>query len=380
MARRELKRMAGRPVYWFCILVAPLSCLVFFLTLMGRGLPTDLPVGLVDGDASSVSRQLARNLDAFQQTGITVNYVTVSDARRAMQRGEIYGFYYIPAGTSRKALRQEQASVSFYVNYSYLIAASLVFRDMKTMTELASGAVGRQVMLAKGLTASQAEALLQPIVVDVHPVSNPWLNYSVYLNNALLPGVLMLFITMVTVYSIGIEIKESTVRGWFRHAGGGIAVALAGKLLPHTLLFTFVWGLFDVVLYGWLHFPCLCGLHVMLAVSFLGVVASQGLGVLMFTLLPTLRLGLSFASLWGVVSFSIAGISFPVMAMHPVLQGLCHLFPLRHYFLLYVHFALNGYPVLDIWSHIAALVVFALLPLLAAKRLKTVLLTAKYVP
>jgi hypothetical protein len=32
--------------------------------------------------------------------------------------------------------------------------------------------------------------------------------------------------------------------------------------------------------------------------------------------LPTLRLGLSFASLWGVISFSISGFSFPVMAMN----------------------------------------------------------------
>ena len=44
--------------------------------------------------------------------------------------------------------------------------------------------------------------------------------------------------------------------------------------------------------------------------------------------LTTLRLGLSFASLWGVISFSISGFSFPVMAMNPVLQALSNLFPL----------------------------------------------------
>lgn len=372
--------MAGRPVYWFCGIAAPLLCLVFFLSLMGSGLPTDLPVGLVDGDASTVSRQLARNLDAFQQTAVVARYASVPEARRAVQRGEIYGFYYIPERTSRKTSRQEQASVSFYINYSYLIAGSLAFRDMKTMSELASGAATRQVMLARGITEEQAAGLLQPIVVDVHPLGNPWLNYSVYLCNALLPGVLMLFVTMITVYSIGIEIKEDTAHEWLRTAGGGFAAALAGKLLPQTLLFALVWGAFDVVLYGWLRFPCLCGLPVMLALSFLGVLASQGLGVLMFSLLPTLRLGLSFASLWGVVSFSISGLSFPVMAMHPVLQGLCNLFPLRHYFLLYVHFALNGYPAADIWPHLAALALFALLPLFAMGRLRNVSLTAKYEP
>lgn len=380
VARREVRRLASQPIYWFCMLAAPVLCLVFFLTLMGSGLPTNLPLGLVDDDGSATSRQLARNLDAFQQSDIVARYPTVSEARKAMQRGEIYGFYYIPEGTSRKALRQEQATVSFYMNYSYLIAGSLVFRDMKTMSELASGAAVQQVMLARGATEAQAMALLQPIVVDTHPISNPWLNYSVYLSNTLLPGVLMLFITMVTVYSIGIEVKDGTAREWLAEGGFSLTQSLAGKLLPQTVAFVLLWGLVDVVLYAWLRFPCLCGLPVMLGVSALGVVAAQGLGVFMFAALPTLRLGLSFASLWGVISFSISGMSFPVMAMHPVLQGLCNLFPLRHYFLLYVNFALNGYDAADIWPNLVGLAAFALLPLVVGWHLKQTLLTVKYIP
>lgn len=380
VARREVKRLASHPIYWFCMLAAPLLCLVFFLTLMGSGLPTNLPLGLVDDDGSTTSRQLARNLDAFQQSDIVAQFPTVSEARKAMQRGEIYGFYYIPEGTSRKALRQEQATVSFYMNYSYLIAGSLVFRDMKTMSELASGAAVQQVMLARGATEAQAMALLQPIVVDTHPISNPWLNYSVYLSNTLLPGVLMLFITMVTVYSIGIEVKEGTAREWLATGGFSLTQSLVGKLLPQTVAFVLLWGLVDVVLYAWLRFPCLCGLPVMLGVSALGVVAAQGLGVFMFAALPTLRLGLSFASLWGVISFSISGMSFPVMAMHPILQGLCNLFPLRHYFLLYVNFALNGYGAADIWPNLVGLTAFALLPLAVGWHLKRTLLTVKYIP
>lgn len=380
VARREVRRLASHPIYWFCMLAAPLLCLVFFLTLMGSGLPTNLPLGLVDDDGSATSRQLARNLDAFQQSDIVAQFPTVSEARKAMQRGEIYGFYYIPEGTSRKALRQEQATVSFYMNYSYLIAGSLVFRDMKTMSELASGAAVQQVMLARGATEAQAMALLQPIVVDTHPISNPWLNYSVYLSNTLLPGVLMLFITMVTVYSIGIEVKEGTAREWLATGGFSLTQSLVGKLLPQTVAFVLLWGLVDVVLYAWLRFPCLCGLPVMLGVSALGVVAAQGLGVFMFAALPTLRLGLSFASLWGVISFSISGMSFPVMAMHPILQGLCNLFPLRHYFLLYVNFALNGYGAADIWPNLVGLAAFALLPLAVGWHLKRTLLTVKYIP
>lgn len=380
IAIREIRIMVSRPIYGFAMVLAPLFCFYFLTSLMGSGLPTELPLGLVDNDGTSTTRSLARNLDAFQQTSIVQQYANVSEARSALQRGEIYGFYYIPKETTRKAQRQEIPTVSFYSNYSYLVAASLLYRDMRMVSELAGGAATRSVLYAKGATEGQAMAYLQPIVIDTHPIGNPWLNYAVYLCNILLPGILSLFIFMVTVYSIGTEIKRGTARQWLSLARGNILRALVGKLLPQWIVFLLMSALLAVYLYGYLHFPCLCGIPTMLFVLLLFVTASQGLGVLMITFLPTLRLGLSFASLWGVVSFSISGMSFPIMSMHPVLQGACLLFPLRHYFLLYVNCALHGYPLFNAMPYVIGLCCFSLLPLLLSGRLRFVLLTHKYVP
>ncbi len=380
IARRELRRMASKPIYWFCMIAAPLFCFVFFTSLMAEGLPTDMPLGLVDNDNTTTSRSLARNLDAFEMTSIKEQYANVTEAREAVQRGDIYGFYYIPKGTTRKAQRQELPVVSFYTNYSYLVAGSLLYRDMRTMSELASGAASRTVLYAKGATERQAMAFLQPIVIDSHAINNPWLNYNVYLSNVILPGLLMLFIFMVTVFSIGTEVKHNTVHDWLIMARGSMFHALAGKLLPQTLIFFLIGIAFAIGLYGVLHFPCHCGLPTMLLVMFLGIIGAQGLGVFMFAMLPTLRLSLSFASLWGVISFSICGMSYPVMAMHPTLQGLSYLFPLRHYFLLYVNCALDGYPLMNAAPYVVGLLLFAMLPLLLLRRLKKMLLVVPYIP
>lgn len=380
IARRELRRMASKPIYWFCMIAAPLFCFVFFTSLMAEGLPTDMPLGLVDNDNTTTSRSLARNLDAFEMTNIKEQYANVTEAREAVQRGDIYGFYYIPKGTTRKAQRQELPVVSFYTNYSYLVAGSLLYRDMRTMSELASGAASRTVLYAKGATERQAMAFLQPIVIDSHAINNPWLNYNVYLSNVILPGLLMLFIFMVTVFSIGTEVKYNTVHDWLIMARGSMFHALAGKLLPQTLIFFLIGIAFAIGLYGVLHFPCHCGLPTMLLVMFLGIIGAQGLGVFMFAMLPTLRLSLSFASLWGVISFSICGMSYPVMAMHPTLQGVSYLFPLRHYFLLYVNCALDGYPLMNAAPYVVGLLLFAMLPLLLLRRLKKMLLVVPYIP
>ena len=378
--KRECRRLVSRPLYLFCMVIAPLFCYIFFTTLMDSGLPTDMPVGAVDLDNSTSSRNILRNLDAFGQTAIVARAGSVNDARPAMQEGKIYGFFYIPKGLSADAQSQRQPKISFYTNNSYLIAGSLLFKDMKMMSELASGAVSRSVLYAKGATEDQAMGYLQPIVIDTHPIQNPWLNYSVYLCNTLVPGVLMLMIFMVTVFSIGVEIKDRTAREWLRLSNNSIYIALAGKLLPQTVVF-FIMGIFyNVYLYGFLHFPCNSGILPMLLATLCLVLASQCCGIVMIGTLPTLRLGLSFASLWGVISFSISGFSFPVMAMNPVLQALSNLFPLRHYFLIYVDQALNGYSMAYSWSNYMALLIFMLLPFFVVHRLKEALIYYKYMP
>ncbi len=158
--QRECRRLVSRPLYLFCMVIAPLFCYIFFTTLMDSGLPKDLPAGVVDMDDSSTSRNIVRNLDAFSQTGVVAHYSNVTDARIAMQEGKIYGFFYLPKGLSAEAQSQRQPTISFYTNYSYLIAGSLLFRDMKMMGELTSGAAARTTMLyAKGATENQAMAL-----------------------------------------------------------------------------------------------------------------------------------------------------------------------------------------------------------------------------
>lgn len=380
IAKREVFRLTSQPIYLFCMVIAPIFCFVFFSTLMEKGLPSNLPAGVVDLDNTATTRNIIRNLDAFQEIKIVAHYESVSQARKAIQRGEIYSFYYIPRGTTEKALANRQPKVSFYVNYSYLIAGSLLYKDQRTMSELASGAIGRATLYAKGATESQAMAFLQPIVIETHALNNPWLNYSVYLCNTLFPGLLMLLIFLTTVYALGTELKENTAGQLMKESGNSIVTALTGKLFPHTIVFFIIAVFYNVYLYGFLHYPCNSGIFPMLLAGLLLVLVSQAFGVFLFGLFGSLRLALSAASLWGVISFSISGFTFPVMAMHPTLQALANLFPLRHYFLIYVDLALNGYPLIYAWHSVVALLIFMLLPFFILKKLRTAMLHYVYIP
>ncbi len=380
IAKRELLSVATKPIYLLSMIVAPLFCYIFFTTLMWSGLPSDMPIGIVDLDNTGTTRSIIRNLDAFQNTKVIEEYSDFTQARKAMQKNEIYAFLYIPKGTTERAISGRQPKISFYTNHSYLVAGSLLYKDLRIMSELASGAITRASLRGKGVNEKQIINFIQPIVIDTHAIDNPTLNYSIYLSNSIIPGILMLMIFLTTIYSVGSELKFGTQKEWIEKSGGSIVIAVIGKLLPQTIIFFIMSLLYNVYLYSFLNFPCNSGIFAMILIGLLLVLASQGFGLFLIGLVPSLRLALSIGCLWGVLSFSISGMSFPVMAMDAPIQTLAYLFPLRSYFLLYVNFALHGYPAIYAWLPITIMLLFTILPLFILKRLKNTMLNYVYIP
>jgi ABC-2 type transport system permease protein len=380
IARREVRRFVAHPIYIFGMVVVPLFCAFFFLTLLEKGLPSDLPVAVVDLDNTSVSRNLIKQLDAFEKTRVVMKTASFAEARLEMQKRTVYGVYLIPSDFSAGATTGKQPVLSFYINASYLVPATFLFQDMKTASVLANASVGLQQGMARGHTEAQLMAELQPIVIDTHPLGNPWFNYSIYLCNTLLPGILQLMIFLITVYSLSMEIKDGTAREWLQMGGFSLTKSLLGKLLPQTLVFTIVGFTCCALMFGFNAYPLHSGWAPILTAMFLLIIASQAGGVFIVGILPIPRLGLGVASLFGVLAFSLVGLSYPVSSMHPALQACANLFPLRHYFLIYVDQALYGRGWFYSWAQYAALSGFLILPLLIGKHLKNALLYFKYIP
>ncbi len=380
VARRECGILRKNRMYLFCIVVFPVIVTIFFTSLMANGQPTDMPVGVVDLDNTPTTRTLIRKLDAFQSTEVVGHYTSVSEARSAIQRNKIYAFLYIPAGTTDALLSMRQPKISFYYSTASYTAGALLFKDLKTISTLGSASVGASVLSAKGLSERQIMSFLQPIAVDLHTVNNPMVNYSIYLNTMLIPGCLMLFIFLVTAYSLGTELKFNTAREWISTSGDNIFVALVGKMLPQTLMFLAVMYAYMFYVFGILDFPHPGGVGYVVLLGLLAVLSSQGFGIFVFGIVPSLRMSLSICCLWAVLSYSLSGTAFPLSAMDSELRAIALLFPLRHYYMIYQLNIFNGYPIDFSWPYVVALVVFAALPILVSSRIKKNVLTYQYLP
>ncbi len=380
IAKRECTILYKNRIYGFCMVVFPLLALIFFTTLMDEGLPEDMPVGVVDLDNTSTSRGLIRRLDAFQSSRVVAHYPSVATARQAIQRNEIYAFLYIPHGTTDDLLASRQPKISYYYNMASIMSGALLMKDLKTISNLGSAAVGQATMRAKGYTPQQIQAFLQPIRIDLHQIANPWTNYNLYLSTVFVPGIMMLFMFLISAYSLGMELKFGRGKEWMEKAEGNIVVAILGKFLPQALVFLVLIFFYEFYIYNIIQFPHVGNWWMIVLLAVLQVFGSIGFGIFAFGLMPSLRMSMSVCSLWAVLSFSLVGSAYPVMGMDTPLQALTWLFPLRHYYMLYQITVFNGYPLIDAWFHFVALVGFTLLPWFVIRKIKNAMLTYVYIP
>ena len=381
IALRELDIILRKNhIYGFFMVGFPLLIVLFFTTLLHDGLPHELPIGVVDQDNSATSRGLVRNLDAMQSSRVMYRFATVTEARSAMQEGKIYAYLYIPEGTASKLLSGRQPKISYYYTMTCLTAGSMASKDLKTLGMLGSAAVEQATLSAKGATPRQIKAALQPVNIDAHPIANPEGSYNYSLTTVFVPGIMMLFMALLSAYALGMELKFDTGKEWLARADGNIVVAILGKYIVHVLVFLLVIFLYQYFIFNFLHFPRTGGVWSLVRLNVLQVIASLGFGIFTFGLMPSLRMSMSISSLWSVLGLSMCGSAFPVMGMAPPLQAMSWLFPMRHYFMLYQVTVLNGFPVIDAWFHLVALIAFTLLPWLVLRKVKNAILHYVYIP
>jgi len=341
--------------------------------MMDAGLPTKIPIAVVDNDNSSTSRSLIRQLDAFPKTDIKFKSLSFKEARERMERDEIYAVLTIPKNFAADAMSGDIPKLVYYTNNAFLVSGSLLFQDLKTISTLASASVGLQTGEARGYTEGQLMPVLQPISIESHPLNNPWLNYSVYLAPTMIPCILQMIILLFTVSCFGSEVKAGTGRELLQLSGNSIMKTMLGKLLPYTILYLLIALLFMSVFYYYCNFPLNNGFLPMFFNYLFLILASQGVGIIFIASFMNYRFAVSISSLIGSLSLSLVGVSFSVYSMDPILTALSNLLPVRHFFLIYIDQSLNGISVGYSMYQYAALLLFVLVSLFFVGRLRTFL-------
>ena len=367
--RRDLRRMTSRRIYFASCIVLPLFSLVFMATIFGHGQMENLPVGVVDAEQTSLSRSIVRMVDATPELQVTKQYANETEARKAIQRKEIYGYLLIPSGIK---------SLCYYYHNAMLSVGGELHSTFETILKQVS--MTPIVTEAVGLGESQTNitSFLIPVSEEEMVSYNPNRNYAIYLSQPFFFVFLQVLLLLVTTYALGSESKFGTSDEWLQMAKGNIGIAVIGKLLPYTFIFMVMGVLANVVFFNWMKMPLPCSLWVMNGITMLFIMATQALALLLYAIFPVLSLIISVVSMVGSLGATLSGVTFPVNFMDTPVYWASFLFPIRHFVevvqsLLYLGGTFSNY-----WTNLVVLLLFILSPILLLPRLKRALLTHRY--
>lgn len=379
VAKREVNRMTSRSLYLMVVLIFPLISILFFASLFREGLPSKMPIAIVDLDQTATSRKISRNIDVTSQSEVTCYLQSESEAMSELRKGTIYGFVVLPKNMQSDILTSKQPTISYYYQNGFLIAGGLIQKDLTFTLKTLSGGINIQKREAMGQSNDFIMSQVQPIQLSIHQLFNPTTNYSVYISTIIMPIMLQLFILMVTVYSIGIEIRERTSRVWLRTSGKSIIVALTGKLLPYTLIFFILMMFQNFMLYKVMQIPMQTSIGWLMFGSLLFVLAYQAIGVFCIGLLPMMRHALNLAVFYGILALTLCGFSFPIESMPAVFQYWASLFPVRHYMHIFQNQILTGFELKYSIVSYFCLLLFLFLPFIIINRLKSALIYQTFI-
>ena len=368
---RELSWLRRRPFLLGLTTVVPLALMAVLAAIFHAGLATRLPIAVLDLDSSDLSRSIIRLVDATPDTAVAIRVADLAEGRQLILSGPVHGLLMLPQNLERDVLAGRRPEVVFFYNTQTLTIGNLTLRGANAAVPSAAAGIRLSLRTAHGEPTQAAQADLAPILVQTHALFNPTLNYIHFLLAALLPAVLQIIVVTASSYSVGLDAETPHRLRILRRLGGGLWPAMAGKLLPYTILFLAVLGVSDLVLFGILQAPLRGEPGVLVLAGFLFILSCQLLGALLALLLKPTASAVSIGTLLTSPAFGFMGIGFPLLGMNAFAYGYGAILPGTWYLTARIDQTVRGTPLDLSWKPILVLLAFVVgLASLAALRLE----------
>jgi ABC-2 type transport system permease protein len=237
-AAAEWRRILANRGAFGLFVLAPVLYGVFYPQPYLTEILRDVPIAVVDGDLSELSRQVVEALDASGSVAVALRTNTLEEARRALDRGKVFAIVGIPPNANRDVLKGITVPVPVYVDATYLFlyksAASGVADAIGSVVSgLASGGARADGSLAKASLASTS-----PADILLQPVFNPVGGYASYI----VPAAFLLILQQTLLMGAAMLTRPALA------AGAQPLPMVLGRTLAHLTLSIPVLALYLIVL------------------------------------------------------------------------------------------------------------------------------------
>ncbi len=322
--------------------------LILFATLaliFHSGLPTGLPVAVVDLDGTMTSHQITRMVDATPDVDVTLRLASLSEAKRVLVSRKAYAVLYIPKNMERDLQLGHRPNLVMFINNQLYTTGSISRKAMASALGSFNVGVSIQTRMAKGADRDSATAAAQPIPLQINPLFNPTLSYIHFLLAAIMPAILQIFVSASAALSFSRD--HHTIAGMPRamRLGGSSFRVIVGKLLPYTIIWCMMLMVTDAIIFGGFDGPFHGNIAFHFVYSVIFILASQFLGACGAMLSRDTPATLGFVGVFTAPAFGFAGMSYPRIMMNDFARWWGDMIPLTSYLELRTDQVLRGTPI-----------------------------------
>jgi len=332
----------------------PATLLTLMAAMLLQAVPRNLPIVVVDQDRSSFSRALVRDVAASPTVHITEIGDSIDAAFRTVRQERAWAVLSIPRGAG-DLVRMPVPAIQIFYQASFLSTGSVVASAVEAAARAAVARQTTELLASHGLPGLRVPTpTVQATILYNAATSFEW-----YLLVLICPAVLHLLIGCMTVVALGREVRGGSFTAWTR-ASGGVAGALAGKMLPYVVIVS-GWGA------AWLIWLCVVrgwrvegSLGVIVGAQALLFAATAAISAFLVALTKQVSTGLSASAIYAGSALAYSGATLPLNGGSLFARIWSQALPLTHYMALQMDQFL-GAPIATALPQLGALSLYVLL-------------------
>ena len=288
--------------------------LVVYTYVYSNEVVEDVPVAVINQDASKMSRDYIQMLDATKGLKTVTNYTDLQEVKVAYYSKDVMGIVIVPNNFENDIRSGKQTTISTFSDAANMIFYKKVLGDVATVNGYFSAGIVIKKQMALGKTLSEAKENYSPI----QPISTSLFNTSSGYATYLIPMLTALIVQLVLLMGIGIlsgsrQEYISTHKQFPRllHKGGTIPILLA-KACLYTLIFMVVIPIQVGIVYTIFSIPVRSSLLTIYLFLIPYVFSVVFLGIAISSFFKRREEAIIFLVLLSIPSLMLSGLSFPV--------------------------------------------------------------------
>lgn len=317
------------------ILFVPLAYPLLYSYVYTNEVVREVPVAVVDENATSLSRDILRKMDASPDMKIAAQCTDMEEARELVRRGEVYGIVRIPQDFTDELARGNQTPIGLYCDMSSM----LYYKALLLTATNVSLEVNKNIKVTRyitGTTDRQDEVSKTPIEYDYVALYNPQSGFAAFL----IPPVLMLIIQQTLLLGIGMSAGDSRER----YRGNLFPLhplyknpvhIVVGKALPYFMLYIVLAVYMFVAVTDIFTLPKLGHYSTFIAFAIPYLLACIFLAMVLSAFIYRREDSILLLVFLSVPMLFLSGLSWPAASMPEFWKGVSYLFPST--------FGMNGY-------------------------------------